>query len=386
MFGKTNFSVIALNSDNEQAFKDLLVEFNDPAHNLVAIDADLRINGGQAIGLSSYEFPLGDSEDVLDCEISTGVYGCWYTKLEETTLQDSRILQEHLSYMYYYSPFKFLPKEQKEDILDMMSKEPKTLERTTAPMILDFNTGYLWVSSTSKLLLTDIREFLAEKGVETHPVVFDFGTNDWPRQVLNKVAEGELYLDDFAKRAEDVKATGDPKSVEPHEDAQVEKLLKKYFRCAEHDGYRLFLAAPSKLRFTNEVTCVGTPTPWDATEVLNQGGLGVSSARLTVMEAGSEKLEPVMSLDVSDVFHIEPGFILLKGLEPHTLSRSIKETASINKGGNGVRIKDFWCCDYVENQSALARFVILVKDILDIQGDYGVKRAEAEEIKNEVLD
>jgi hypothetical protein len=186
------------------------------------------------------------------------------------------------------------------------------------------------------------------------------------------VVDGTIHGGEFAERAAAVRSAGNPKLVEPNEDPVLERILKKYFRCAENDGYLLYLSAPAKVNLSNEVTSVTCQTPWDATEVLDQVGMGVASARLTIMEDDRDRLDQIMSIDVSDSTRTETGYALLKGLECHSLHRSLKEAAMAN---GKLEIKDYWACDYVENQVALGRFINLVKSILGLTGDEGLVRA-----------
>lgn len=377
MFGKTTWAILGIDTKEEDKFKALLDANKDEAHNLVNVDKALREDGGAAVCLSSYMYPLGDESETLECEISPGVYGVWLTLLREKSLMDPAVLKEHLSYNFYTTPFKFLPKESKDDIVSLVDGEPRQVERIAAPMVVDFNTGYLWISTTSKVLLETLRTYLADNDISSDSLAFDFGQNSWPKTVLQTVVDGTMYQDEFLERAQAVKAAGNPKMVEPNEDALLEKILKKFFRCVEHDGYLLYLQAPAKVHFSNEVTTVTVATPWDATEVLTQGGLGVASARLTVMESNSDRLDQLVSLDVSDATRTESGYALLKGLECHDLHKSIKESALAANGK--LEIKDYWACDYVCNQVALGRYIELVKSIVGTtppEGQtYGLTRA-----------
>jgi hypothetical protein len=377
MFGKTTYAVVGIDITQDQIFRDLLTKHQaDPELNLVAIDASLREDGGEGVGISSYLYPLGSAEDILlDSEIAPGLFALWFTHMEETSVQDPAVLKEHLSYYHYNKPFRFLDKEQKEDIQGLTESEPRTVKRLAAPILVDFNQGYLWCASINKTVHESLRHFLAENDIKTESLAFDFSRSSWPSEILTKVVEGTLYQDEFQERAEAIRKAGNPKLVEPVADPKLEKILKKYYRCAEHDGYYLFLAAPSKLHLGNEVTSVTVPSPSDATEVLNQG-LGVAAARLTITE---EDLSPIMSVDVSDITMTESGFIVVKGLESHRLNSAIRESTQAN---SRIDVKDFWLCDFAENQTCLFRFIQLVKDLLGLT-EGGISRIETEK-KTEV--
>jgi hypothetical protein len=379
LFSKTTWAICGLDTESLDAFKTIVdAGHPDIDFNPLRLFNTLQTKGGSGVGLSTFSQPFNPNEDnsLEDCELSEGVYGLWVILLEDVTLRDPRVLQEHLSYTTYGTPFKFLPKEQKQDIVDMLGQEERQISMVHVPVILDFNRGQLWTSTTNKGVLEEVRGIFEKLGVETSMMTIDFGTNDWPRQVLEKVAAGEIFQDEFLARAEEVKSCGNPKAVEPHEDAVIERLLKKFYRCAEIDGYHVFLGTPSKLSLTNQLNTVSANTPWDCFEILNQG-LGVASGRITISERGAEgNFFDRFSIEVSDSTHLDPGFIVFKGLENHELNHEIKQTGLAN---GRLTIKDYWATDYQCNVSAVAQFINLVKDILELTGDYGIKLADSGE-------
>jgi hypothetical protein len=89
-----------------------------------------------------------------------------------------------------------------------------------------------------------------------------------------------------------------------------------------------------------------------------------------VSERGKENFQDVFSIDVSDTTHIEPGFVLFKGLESHELSKSLKETGVAN---GRLTIKDYWLCDYESTLAVVGRYITMVKEMLEIEEDCGIK-------------
>lgn len=380
MFGKSNWAMCALDPGGHSKFVELMESYDETLRPLDVLRR-LKEEGGTGTALAPFYLPFGDDTNTLEgCDILDQVYAIWFTQMAEAPTMDVNVLKEHLSFTSYSSPFKFLPKEQKQDIMDMIENEERTIGQIHAPVILDFKQGRLWVSSTKKDILEAVRVFLAQNEIDTSALCFDFGTNDWPSQVLNFIVEGQFYLDDFLNRAEQVKKEGDPKLVEAHENPVMEKILKRFFRCNEYDGYKLFLGTPSKLNFSNQITTVGVNNPYDGNEILNNGPLGVASARVTISEGDTELMQDLISVEISDNTHIDPGFIVFKGLEAHDLSSAIKETGKAN---GKLTLKDYWACDYERNQVAVARICILICGILGIGSDYGIKRVATKDSVSE---
>ena len=371
MFGKSVWSITSLVSgeDAKVAFE----KFVSNQENLDLINPTLlvedKLNGApEAVGLTAYHSPLKvqDGDPLKNCWLTPDVVGLWFVKLELSDIIEGKVLQESASYESYHMPFRFLPKEQKQDVVDQLAQEEQeVIIQKHVPVIIDFASNKIWVSSSKKQVLEELRVFLADTfEIETTSLWLDFGNPEWPHMLLDKIQAGTLYLDEFEARAEEVAKQEDPKLVEPHENPVVEKILKKYFRCLEHDGQYLFLGSPAKLSLTNHTSTISTQTPWDSVCVL-QHGLGISSARLVVAEGTDKGMWNQFAIDVSENFHQEPGFVVLKGLESFELHSALKETGTA-KGK--LELQDYWITDYQCNQVALAKFIEIVKGLLELNG------------------
>jgi hypothetical protein len=364
MFGRSNFSILKINSSEVDLFRETLQSFGkDSDLNLTSIEEVIRLEGGSGVALSSFDYPLGDISDTLsNCEIRDGLFALWFTLLKEIPNQDKNVLKEHLSYENFTKPSKFLDKEQKEELTTLISQEPRAIERLAAPILVDFQRGLLWVNSTSKPLLEELRQFLDFLKIGNFSLGLDFGRATWAQELLDKLQKGEVYRDDFQERAREVRSAGHPNMVTPNEVPLKEKILKKFYSCDEHDGYHLFLGPPAKIHLGNIVSSVGVATPWDATDLLNHGGV-VSQTRLIVAEL-EKSFNSMMSIDLGHSFSIDPGYLLLKGLEGFDLKRDLSDT---NSAQGRLKISDYWAVAHASNTTCLFRFIDLVKEYLGLE-------------------
>lgn len=368
MFGKSNWVVRGIPNPTEQ-FASLAERLQEVETRIdVLLENTIDHPEELVLGLSLPAFPLGNvmpnllENFYLGGDLgNTGTYGFWAHRAEVAPSVDPNLLREALAYENYNRPFKLLDKEQKEDIDSLVLEQPSSIKREAHPIILDFLRGLVWINSSSKKFIEDILAMLDERlGLTTNGKALSFDTDGWVRKTLTRLAEGELFRDEFDARACQVRNTRDPKAVTPHEDPKIEKLLKKFFRAAEIDGYHAFLSAPGKVLLCNELSAVGVATPWDAVDTLNVGSaLGIASAKLTVKE-GSNGFD-VFSIDLSDT--TVDGNLLLKGLDPAGLRHELSDV--MLEKGSATTINDLWFTAYQCHLTKTFVFINFVKDTLD---------------------
>lgn len=298
MFSKGSWAILGIKPKSEKAF---LATINDPkaaqaisqSHALEALRKDEKLQ--TATGINPFENPrkdeseralhggadFGESEQEFRINPKQPWYGFWFVINEAEDVDDIKSKQEQFAYSECSRPFKFLAKDQKKSV-EAMAKPHNVGTRKQFPVLLDFETGRVYIESTNKEEILSVLDMLGDMmGVETHALAWDFGDANWVEHFLSKVNEKNKFVKEMASRAADIRRGLD---IEPLEDKVMESVVKNFFALAELDSglwAGLFPNVAIKLYDGGEPVIASTPS--DAFNLLSLGdsSVGWGDARIS---------------------------------------------------------------------------------------------------------
>jgi hypothetical protein len=310
--------------------------------------------------------------DINQWAFTPGVYGMWVMMFEYIDAMDVNSKKEHLAYNYG-APFKFQSADIKKQITEQV-EDINTFVRKHHQVIIDFNMGYIWISSGAKAILEPIMTLLDEMGLifETPTdLVGDIGQDDIT-DALEALYNTSVIKDDVVRRLEEFKLHG-ADGVEPDSNAVMEKILKAYCAFSETQGFHVGMSAPLALFLE---PCFLSPTSarstYEVTELLNTH----ESARVAVADitfchyndrttkSGETRkfLEKLFSIQASPgMFHKDLPGLIVRGLNIDNYRRSIK--THIKATGNAPTIAEYWKMSYDSMKEAIFTYYSVLKDI-----------------------
>ena len=305
-------------------------------------------------------------------QFSPGVYGMWVMMFEYIDAMDVNSKKEHLAYNYG-APFKFQSADIKKQITEQV-EDINTFVRKHHQVVIDFNMGYIWISSGAKAILEPVMTLLDEMGLifETPTdLVGDINADD-VSEALETLYNASVIKDDVVRRLEEFKLHG-ADGVEPDSNAVMEKILKAYCAFSEIQGFHVGMSAPLALfldpRFVSPTAARST---YEVTELLNSHeSARVAVADLTfchytdrIAKNGEPRkfLEKLFSIQASPVlFHKDLPGLRVCGLNIDNYRRMIK--VHIKATGNAPTIAEYWKMSHDSMKESVFTYYSVLKDI-----------------------
>ncbi|VVB53146.1 Uncharacterised protein [uncultured archaeon] len=296
MFAKGAWAIFGIKPESLETFQrslnnvDLMYGLSQ-AYAVAVLRYDDK-QGGMMVGINPFENPRKDEAgQPLGADHQTAVpdttlfgkgeeefrinpdlpwYGMWVVFNEAEDVDDIKSKREQASYTDASRPFKFVGKDQKKAI-EAAVQPTNVGTRKQFPILLDFQTGRVYIFSTNKDEVATVRHLLEEDlGIEVFGLMWDFDDADWVERFLNKVQSKNKFNKEMTARAEDVRRGLD---IEPLEDKVKESVVSNFFACSELDTGQwaaLFPNALLKLYEGGEPVTVSNPS--DAFNLLSLGG------------------------------------------------------------------------------------------------------------------
>lgn len=338
----------------------------DSEGGLTGEDISLIEENLQYIGTES-DFSLGNNK-----------FGFWFVINYPKDVSDPNTKKEQIAYEDIERPFKFLNKEEKKGVEERV-KATSILSRSQFPVLVDFQHGRVYVASVNKDEVIAVGDLLTKLGAKTFPLVWDFGSSNWPSQFLNTIAQENRFTSEMKERADQL-AQLPPDLIEKLEDKQLEKIVSSYFSLAKLENeVWVGLTTPSKIRIHKPIDAVGVSNPSVAFSLLNMSNdAQVATAGVVFQEVVIRQTKTgervsrndLFTIDVNDNVNLQDaGAALLRGFDIPQFKRYVK-TAIKAKGR--MEVKDFWYMWIDSMHTSVLEFVNNVTDALNIDKKCGL--------------
>jgi hypothetical protein len=306
--------------------------------NNVKLDEAVLDDAAQYFGSDEAEFALGNQK-----------YAFWVVLNDYQDVTDPASKKEQLAYNNIGRPFKFLNKEEKKTVEDMVKAEA-VMSRKQFPVLVDFQHGRVYAETAKADHIMAVRDLLAALGAKTTSLRWDFESYDWTTKLLKYVVDNNRYATEMQQRADDL-ARFRPDEIEKLEDKQVEKIVENFFTASPMETEQWAgLSTPARIRLHPNSDPVSTSSPSNAFELLKGQGATVAAASVVFQELASrysKKLEQeivyrndLFSLDINDNINLQDvGAALLRGFDLPQFKKDLKVAL---KAKGSLDIKDFW--------------------------------------------
>lgn len=419
MFGRGNWAITGLDIATHADFVQTL---NDPEKMLrfsqLAASAVTRFKEHASTGINPYAHPRLDDQDhplspndaselatyttldadtreitVLSPEIresdgfgfgeapfrlnsSVPVYAFWFVSNEWKDVSDVTSLKEGNAYFSFRRPYKFLASPDKKQ-LDSDVRKQTAANRKQFPVILDFQTGRVFIENTNKNMIGAVQDLLTDLGVRTISVAWDFGSEGhWPKLALAKLVEESRYVAEFQKAAEDA-ARFERDEKEIIEDAEVRNIVRDFFAMTELESELWAgLATPAQIRLHKTTSGVIAQTPVNATMLLAATEEAfVAAANISLQERVSvvnKKTEQErvfrkarLTFELSENINLsEVGAALLRGFDLPGFKKDIQREIKASK--QVPTIESFWFQWVASMNEAIRDIENTLRGLLDL--------------------
>lgn len=339
---------------------DLLKELDESDHLPTSEDLQL-IQTNLPYMCSEADLSLGNSK-----------YGFWVVNNEYEDPTDPNSKKEQISYEELERPFKFLIKEEKKAIEEKVTATA-ILERSQFVVLVDFQHGRVYASSSNVDEVLAVRELLEKLGAKTFDLVWDFGDSTWPSDFLNKVT-GNTHFDAAFKERADQLARFAPDQIEKLDDKQTEKIVSTFFSLSPLESELWCgLTTPARVRIHKPIDPVGVSNPSVAYSLLHMSNDAEIAAASVVfqelvskMTKNGEKVyrNDLFTIDINDNVNLsDAGAAMLRGFDLPQFKKGIK-TALKAKGR--IEIRDFWYMWLDGIHNSILEFIDNVTDVLEL--------------------
>lgn len=275
-------------------------------------------------------------------------YGLWVVFNGYDDVSDIASKKEQLAYETLGRPYKFTVKDDKLRI-DTTAHGLTAPVRAQFPVIVDYQTGRVFIASTNKDDILTVRQVLENMGAKLNSVYWSFGKPEWTREFLTKISDTTRFGAEFQKRAEE-RTRFTKEEVEKLEDKMMEKIVSTYFAMAElPTGQWAGLKAPTRVKMNKPSEPISCADPTSAVYLRQMAdAFEVVSANVVFQELSSRFVKEVeiprrtdlFTLSIDDnVNNFDAGAALLKGFD---LPQYKYEMKRLLKQKGGAEIKDYW--------------------------------------------
>ena len=162
----------------------------------------------------------GDFADYFLLAEDRSIIGFWLVLHTRENLDDLNALKEHASATSFGTPFKHLSNTMKKEITASITSDGLVdhIARTQCPVILDFETGDVWIGTSTKKLIDAFKHWMSiNLQVPVQACRLSIGnTASWPSLALGMFQDGDIYKLERAEALEDLIAD------EPEDDGEIE--------------------------------------------------------------------------------------------------------------------------------------------------------------------
>lgn len=308
-------------------------------------------------------------------------FGLWVVENSYKDINDKKSKLEHIAYNTIKRPFKFLNKEEKKGV-EQAAAASDTVTRRQFPVLLNFNTGRVYIGSSKKDDVETVRLLLADLDAQTYSLAWDFGGGSWPVQFLKTVFATTHYSAEFGKRAEEA-LTFKPDQIEPLDDKGMEKIVSQFFALSELEtGLWAGLCPSAVLQLTPGGSGVSFGEPTDVTNTFIKFDKAELQAASVVFQELNTKFKkngdeyPVrkdlFSLDFGGSMNlVEVGAALLPGFDLPGLRKEILR--NIKKNKSDLEISEYWKTQLAMMEDAVHLFAENIQLTLGVEYKDGRK-------------
>ncbi len=333
-----------------------------------------------------YAKPYGAAEPdfILNANLFN-TYGLWVVFNGYDDVSDIASKKEQLAYETLGRPYKFTVKDDKTRI-DLTAKGLTVPVRAQLPVIVDYQTGRVFVASSNTAEIDTVRQVLENMGAKINSVYWSFGKPEWTREFLSKISCDTKFSNEFTKRAED-RMRFTKEEVEKLDDKIAERIVSNFYAMTElPTGQWAGLKAPTRVKLSKTAEPISCADPTAAAYLRNMSDyFEVLSANVVFQELTSrfvkEKEIPVrrdlFTLTIDDgVNNFDAGAAMLKGFD---LPKYKAEMKRFLKQKGQAEIRDYWYQWCSGLRTAIEYFVDNVSETLNLApGDFGLKLAQFE--------
>ena len=239
MFGRGSWAIFGVRSQSQEMFEAGLAPTSGQVvvvSQSAAVEA-AKLEGTPTCGINPYDKPRGDELDppvmgtTENFRLGPQQFGLWFCINDYEDVTDPKSKQEQNTYELSTKPFKFLKKEEKQQV-EAAVKASAVASRKQFPVLIDFVGERVYAFTTKEEEIGLVRELLESLGCVTFHMGWNFGGYDWPQKFLKEVWEGNKFSAAMQSRADDLRRFN-ADEVEKNEDKMIENIVSGFFSLAE---------------------------------------------------------------------------------------------------------------------------------------------------------
>lgn len=333
----------------------------------------------QVIIEEGYRNYYGADEVAFRIHPSLPWYGMWFVANTNEDVSDLASIREHISYTKLSRPYKFAGKEDKK-VVDSAAQGWVELTRKQFPVLLDFDSGRVYIENTNEDMLIEVLAVLAKLGLKTFPLMWKFVEGDWVTKFLNATTGTRLYSDQINKRAND-KRTFTGGEIEAFEDPTIERVVDKYFAVVDPGTglqYALSPTAAVTLYPGGSPITVSDPSDlvnlWSLTTVLNTAHLTFQEVETRETKKGTKTFRTdLFTFDLNqNVILWDAGAALIRGFDIPSFKRSVMK--EIRNTKQEMPVSFYWSEYLRQMNEGIHTFADNIATVLGVDrtGEFGL--------------
>ena len=226
-------------------------------------------------------------------DAKTGVVGFWVVCWSRTDLEDKPSLREDKAASVVGMPYKLLSNDIKKDLFGGGKEWDVMVSRKQVPVIMDLNTGDIWMGSASTKFVKALGSILGRGcGILLTPGELNMGgTPNWVQLALNCIRDKDLYRLERVEAVERELAA--EKSVHNPVDDQPVEDVAEADAAQEMEDHRLL----------SELACW---SPDEGGEIL----VLQADASVSLKPESKSSVTTMSGRDALELFHLHQGSVL----------------------------------------------------------------------------
>lgn len=394
MFGRGSWAIFGVRSQSQEMFEAGLAPTSGQVvvvSQSAAVEA-AKLEGTPTCGINPYDKPRGDELDppvmgtTENFRLGPQQFGLWFCINDYEDVTDPKSKQEQNAYELSTKPFKFLKKEEKQQV-EAAVKASAVASRKQFPVLIDFVGERVYAFTTKEEEIGLVRELLESLGCVTFHMGWNFGGYDWPQKFLKEVWEGNKFSAAMQSRADDLRRFN-ADEVEKNEDKMIENIVSGFFSLAELEtGQWAGLTTPAKIKLFPGTDASSESSVSSAFTIASQfeETATITSASVVIQHLDSyvnkkdeekQKRTDLLTIDINDKVNIsDAGAAALRGFDVPQYKRDMKRHA---KDRGTLGINDYWFEWLIAMKTAINFFVDNVTETLHIDKDLGLMAYEYE--------
>lgn len=371
LFGRGNWAVFGIKKSTEAAVIEGLNDFAAVSQrNAVekAKNDEVLTCGINPFAIPRLDETFGGRDDISSRNFDLGdhTYGFWFCLNSQKDVTDAPSKKEQAAYDEVGKPFKFLNKDEKKGIEDQV-KVTAVVERKQFPVLVDFVNERVYAATATGDDVEAVIELLQELGAETFALAWQFGSNSWVAQFLNKVNDETKFESEMGERAEELQRFRKDE-IQKLDDKLMESVVSTFYALSELEtGQWCGLTTPARIRLyapADPIGTAGASLTFTLLRLSEDSEVAASSVIFQKLDSKFiKKTEEerqfrvdLFTLDLNDNINLlDSGAALLRGFDLPGFRKEIKTAIKAQTGP--LEISDYWKLWLTNMREAVEVFV-----------------------------